>query len=117
MGTVYEEYLSAKQPVSDRQKLIFIRRFVTKYYKVLSDSFHGDTYYASAVTAKGKFILLCTCFFDKKGWSWNMESESVGPLHYACPLKILQDVPEPECKYAKDWRRRVEKYWEKQKAC
>ena len=41
MGAVYEEYISVKQPVSDRQNLNFVSKFVSQYYTVLSDSFDG----------------------------------------------------------------------------
>jgi hypothetical protein len=42
--------------------------------------------------------------------------ESMGPCYYSCPLKYLDLVPEPDNRYAKEWRIKVRAYHARRKA-
>jgi len=50
------------------------------------------------------------------GWGYKDMEESMGPSYYSCPLKYLDLVPEPESRYAKEWRAKVRAYHAKRRA-
>lgn len=85
-------------------------------YTVINDSLRGSTYYASLEKNDGsRFILVCKVSFGKYEWGYKDMEESMGPYEYDCPLKILKDVPEPPNEYAKEWRQKVEAYWQEKR--
>lgn len=50
--------------------------------------------------------------YDKemRGWGYKDMDESVGPHYYSCPLSYLDEVPQPESTFCRDWRDRVRAY-------
>jgi hypothetical protein len=45
--------------------------------------------------------------YSGKEWGYKDGCESVGPIHFTCPLSFFKDVPEPDGEYAREWRAKV----------
>jgi hypothetical protein len=60
----------------------------------------------------------CDLMAPQRGYGWGYKDmeESMGPCYYSCPLKYLDQVPEPDSRYAKEWRGKVRAYHAKRKA-
>jgi len=47
---------------------------------------------------------------DCENFSYKTMDETEGPFVYDCPLRLIDGLPEPASKYARDWRESVRRY-------
>ena len=91
-------------------------------WKVLAHSLRGNNLWSvveriekgDGFTKTIRYIALDLIGYDRYNQSWGYKdlSESMGPVHYNCPLKFLNMVPQPcdsenTATWASNWRNKV----------
>lgn len=54
-------------------------------------------------------FIQCTLLTKAPDEQWDVRSwdETAGPFYYTCPISFLNDVPEPDSIFAREWRQKV----------